>query len=305
MDQTKFAIIAIVVAVPVISFYVWSIENTAPREEKDKISVLVSFYPLYEFSNAIGGEKVEVSLLVPEGIEPHDWEPAIDDLQMIKNSDLLVINGAGFEKWIEQAQHINKKIVIVDTSEGIQKISSSNENHDIEANELTYDPHYWLDPKLAQVQIRNIEKAFSDADKNNKKYYELNSEIYIEKLSILDEKIRNELSGCKKDFIAFHDAFSYFSNEYGLVQHNIIQTNDPHGEPTLKTLQRVIELAKQLELQIIFSEESVDQRTSEIIAKEIGGEVLILSPIEIINKNESYISKMESNLNNLREALCN
>ena len=104
-------------------------------------------------------------------------------------------------------------------------------------------------------------------------------------------------------FIAFHDAFSYFAEEYDLNQHTIISSNDPHGEATAKTLENIISLARELDVKVIFSEESVNTKTSEIIANEIHGEVLILSPLEAVFEG-TYISKMTENLENLKKALC-
>ncbi|MEK6877734.1 MAG: zinc ABC transporter substrate-binding protein, partial [Thermoproteota archaeon] len=120
----------------------------------------------------------------------------------------------------------------------------------------------------------------------------------------LDNKIKNELSVCeKKDFLAFHDAFSYFANEYGLNQNTIIGIN-PSEEPTAAALQQIIQKAQNLDLHIIFTEEAVNPRVSQVIADEIGAKVSILSPIEIYEKNSDYIKRMEQNLSNLKEELC-
>ncbi|MFQ5497900.1 MAG: metal ABC transporter substrate-binding protein, partial [Nitrosopumilus sp.] len=130
-----------------------------------------------------------------------------------------------------------------------------------------------------------------------------NAAAYIKDLEILDSKIRNDLSNCKHNFVAFHDAFSYFADEYNLNQHTIMSSNDPHGEATAKTLENIISTAKKLNIKVIFAEESANTRTSEIIANEIGGKVLVLSPLETPS-NGTYISKMTENLENLKEALC-
>ena len=122
-------------------------------------------------------------------------------------------------------------------------------------------------------------------------------------MDVLDSKIKNELSECKQDFIAFHDAFSYFADEYDLNQHTIIATTNSHGEVTAKTLENVISKARDLDIKVIFSEETVNTKTSQIIANEIGGKVLVLSPLEIVSE-DNYISKMSQNLENLKEALC-
>ena len=115
------------------------------------------------------------------------------------------------------------------------------------------DPHIWLNPIYAKIQVQNIANAFSNLDPENQQYYQLNAAKYIEQLDLLDSKIRNELSNCNSDFIAFHDAFSYFADEYDLNQHTILSSNDPHGEATAKTLENVISLARELNIKVIFS----------------------------------------------------
>ncbi len=130
-----------------------------------------------------------------------------------------------------------------------------------------------------------------------------NAAKYTKKLDALDSKIRSELSNCNHDFIAFHDAFSYFADEYNLNQHTIIPTNNSHGEVTAKTLEKVISTAKKLNIDVIFTEENISSKSSEIIANELGGKVLILSTLEIASDG-TYISKMTENLENLKEALC-
>ncbi|TFH01202.1 MAG: zinc ABC transporter substrate-binding protein, partial [Nitrosopumilus sp.] len=125
----------------------------------------------------------------------------------------------------------------------------------------------------------------------------------IFELDKLDSKIRNDLVSCSQDFIAFHDAFSYFAYEYDLHQHTIISSNDPHAEPTAKTLENIINTARELKLEIIFTEDTTDPRISNVVANEIGGKILVLSPLEI-SGNGNYISRMIENLDNLKEALC-
>jgi len=293
-NQTKLAIIAILVIIPLSSFAVLnSAQSVFPAESLDqseKIVVIASFNPLYEFTKQIGKEKVDVSVLVPFGIEPHDWEPTISDLQKIQNADLIIINGVGFENWIDNVEAINLDIVIVDTSNGISIIQN--------------DPHIWLNPVFAQTQVENIAESIIKLDPTNKKFYRENTDNYISKLDILDKQIKQELTECKKDFIAFHDAFSYFALQYSLNQHTIISSNQPHQEPSSRTLESIINLAKDYDIKTIFAEEAADTRTSQVIANEIDGQVLVLSPLEI-DDSDNYISKMETNLANLKEALCN
>ncbi|HET9009258.1 MAG TPA: metal ABC transporter substrate-binding protein [Nitrosarchaeum sp.] len=304
-NQVKLAIISIIITIPLISFVVFSSDSKQfEKTNESKLQVISSFYPLHEFSQNVGKEKVDAKLLVPVGVEPHDWEPTIKDVQQMQKSDLIIINGIGFENWVGKLNEMNYQGVVVDTSNGIiiknmDKESSAYEEH----HDSSGDPHIWLNPVFAKIQVQNIADAFSDSDPENRQYFQENAANYINKLDLLDSKIRNELSGCSHDFIAFHDAFSYFADEYDLTQHTVISSYEPHAEPTAKTLENVINKAKQLNLKVIFTEETADPKTSQVIANEIGGKILVLSPLEI-GDDGTYISKMTENLNHLKEALC-
>ncbi|EIJ66243.1 periplasmic solute binding family protein [Candidatus Nitrosopumilus salaria BD31] len=298
--QIKLAIIAIITVIPLSSIVVYG-TNSDQRFttiDNSKLQVISSFNPLYEFSKNIGQEKVDVVLLLPVGVEPHDWEPTIKDVQRMQKSDLIIINGIGFENWVNNLQETNYSGKIIDTSLGIPTMNSNDEHF-----QKSTDPHIWLNPVYAKIQVQNIADAFSQSDPKNEQYYQSNAAKYLEKLNSLDSKIRDELSGCNHDFVSFHNAFSYFADEYNLNQHTIISSNDSHGEVTAKTLENIISTSRELDLKVIFSEENIDTRTSNIIANEIGGKVLILSPLEV-SSDETYISKMTQNLENLKEALC-
>ena len=300
-SQSKMAIIAIAVVIPLAIFAIYGTDSSRNLETVDnsKLKVVSSFYPLLEFSQNIGQEKIDATLLTPVGVEPHDWEPTIKDVQRMESSDLIIINGIGFETWVENLEENNFSGTIVDTSNGIlvKAIEESEEDHSLG------DPHIWLNPVLAKIQVQNIANALSNSDPENQDFYQTNAAVYIKQLDSLDSKIRTELSSCSNDFIAFHDAFSYFADEYELTQHTILSSTDPHSDVSARTLEKVISEARELNIKIIFSEEAVNQKTSEIIASEIGGKVLILSPLEVVEEG-TYISKMNDNLENLKEALC-
>jgi zinc transport system substrate-binding protein len=294
--QIKFAILAIIIVIPLSSIVVYGTDSNQQFQkiESDKLQIISSFYPLHEFSQIIGQEKVDAILLVPIGVEPHDWEPTIKDVQQMQKSDLIIINGIGFENWVDSLRENNYQGKIIDTSDKIlvKKLDDNSK-----------DPHIWLNPVTVKTQVQNIANAFSDSDPENQQYYQSNAAKYIEQLDLLDVKIRNELSQCNNDFIAFHDAFSYFADEYDLNQHTIISSNGLHGDTTAKTLENVITTSKNLNINVIFSEENTDTRTSKIIANEIGGKVLLLSTLEVASDG-NYISKMTENLKNLKVALC-
>ena len=316
-SQIKLAIIAIAIVIPLASFAVTqpSFNSEISITENSKLQIITSATFLNEFSQNIGKEMIDVTLLVPMGADPHDWEPTIRDRERLQKADVIIVNGIGYEHWIGSFDSNDNQGILVDTSNGILTLDS--EKHDDHAKEDDHDgheeedkhnhenldPHIWLNPVYAQLQVKNIANALSNSDPTNKNYYQSNAAIYNKELDLLDSKIRTELSGCKTDFITFHNAFSYFSEEYGLTQHTIISSNDSHGEVTPQTLENIISLARELNIKVIFAEESTSTKTSQVIADEIGGKVLVLSPLEIVS-DETYVEKMTQNLNNLKDALC-
>ena len=316
-SQIKLAIIAIVIVIPLASLAVTqpSFNSEISTTENSKLQVITSATFLYEFSQNVGKEMIDVTLLVPMGADPHDWEPTIRDREKLQKADVIIVNGIGYEHWLGSFDSNDNQGILVDTSNGISTLDF--EKHDDHAKEDDHDgheeedkhnhedldPHIWLNPVYAQLQVKNIANALSNSDSTNKNYYQSNAAIYNKELDLLDSKIRTELSGCKTDFITFHNAFSYFSEEYGLTQHTIISSNDSHGEVTPQTLENIISLARELNIKVIFAEESTSTKTSQVIADEIGGKVLVLSPLEIVS-DETYVEKMTQNLNNLKDALC-
>ena len=316
-SQIKLAIIAIAIVIPLASFAVTqpSFNSEISTTENSKLQIITSATFLNEFSQNVGKEMIDVTLLVPMGADPHDWEPTIRDRERLQKADVIIVNGIGYEHWLGSFDSNDNQGILVNTSNGISTLDS--EKHDDHAKEDDHDgheeedkhnhenldPHIWLNPVYAQLQVKNIANALSNSDPTNKNYYQSNAAIYNKELDLLDSKIRTELSGCKTDFITFHNAFSYFSEEYGLTQHTIISSNDSHGEVTPQTLENIISLARELNIKVIFAEESTSTKTSQVIADEIGGKVLVLSPLEIVS-DETYVEKMTQNLNNLKDALC-
>jgi zinc transport system substrate-binding protein len=266
----------------------------------DKVRVVASFYPIFEFVKRIGGDRVEVSSLIPVGIEPHDYEPTIQQVQDAQTANMLVINGAGFESgWVKD---INPEFLL-DTSLGLNLTRSDPES------DQSVDPHIWLDPILAKKQVENIRDGLIKVDPANSAYYKENANRFISDLDSLDKTIKSELSSCeKKDFIAFHNAFSYFSKRYGLTQHSI-QGVSPEADVLPQRLQQIISLARDMGLDTIYTEELADPRFASVIAQEIpNGKVLVLSPIEGIDKEEQnagidYLDKMKENIESFKVGL--
>jgi zinc transport system substrate-binding protein len=270
----------------------FDLTNSASR-----LNIVASFYPILEFVKEVGGDKVAVTSLIPVGVEPHDYEPTIQQIQNAESADLIFYNGMGFESsWLDE---INNDDNLIDTSLGSNISRAGN----------TINPHIWLDPILVKNQVKNIEEALIKVDPANKEYYQNNAINFTKTLDEIDALIRSTLQRCdKKDFIAFHDAFGYFANRYGLKQHSI-QGISPEGDVLPQRIQEIVDLARDLGINVVYSEELVDPRFAEVIAQEIpNGRVLVLSPIEGIDSDEQvagigYLDKMRENLVNLKTSL--
>jgi zinc transport system substrate-binding protein len=282
--------------------------NPSVSNTTDKVRVVASFYPIFEFVKRVGGDRVEATSLIPVGTEPHDFDPMVQQVQNAETADMVVFNGAGFEE--ERLRNLNAKFV-VDTSKGLNLTSGTFKDPEVnlQANEISTDPHIWLDPLLAKQQVEQIRDGLIEIDPRNTEYYSKNANSFLTALDNLDRTIRERLSNCeKRDFIAFHDAFGYFANRYGLTQHSI-QGISPEAETSPQRLQQIIGLARDMGLDAIYSEELADPRLADVIAQEIpNGKVLVLSPIEGVNKEEQnagigYLEKMNKNIENLRLGL--
>jgi len=289
--------------IPLTSFYVMSdSEESFPTfSERTRLNILTSFYPLYEFATIVGGDKVDVQVLVPSGVEPHDWEPTIKDIQKMNRADFVIINGFGFEEWVNDLD-VLKNVSLVDSSMGITPIMKTESDG---TNTMSNDPHIWLNPNSMKKQVQNITMEMMKRDPENSQFYLKNSESYLHDIDAIDVKIRERLDECnKRDFIAFHDAFAYFANDYGLNQHTVLKSSNPFMEPTAQDIEEVINLAKRLDIEIIFTEEYVNPKMSQIIADEINGKVLRLSPLEIQDEERTYLERFEENFANLEMVLC-
>lgn len=270
------------------------------------IKVTASFYPLAEFAKQVGGDLVEVVNITPAGIEPHDFEPTPKDVAALFSSKVFIFNGTGFDPWAEKLKPDleQKGVRTIDMSEYVDLIAS--EENPEEAEEL--DPHFWLDPVLAQKQIEGIRDALVRVDPSSSSEYTNNATRYIEQLSILDDKYKNGLASCEiRDAVASHAAFGYLAKRYNI---NVISIAgiSPEEEPSPKRMAEIAQLAKQKNIKHIFFETLVSPKLSETIAREIGAETLVFNPLEGLTNEEvatgeDYISVMEKNLANLRKAL--
>lgn len=274
--------------------------NGKDFQDKDKISVVTTIYPMYDFVTNIAGDKAEVINLVPAGMEPHDFELSTGDMQLIEKADMFIYNGAGMENFVDKTLGVisNKELMAVEASEKVEKL---------EAHGHT-DPHTWLSIENAITEAERIKEAFVAADAENADYYEANFKVYKEKLVALKADYEKELAGLSKDTIVVaHEAYGYLCKEYGLKQ-EAVEGLTAESEPDSARMKEIIDFCKANDIKVIFFEELVSPKVSKTIAEEVGAEALVLNPIggltaEQKEQNLDYIGLMRENLEALKKAL--
>lgn len=278
-----------------------NVSENIVEDEDGKIKVYASVYPLYDFAKNIGQDKINVELIVPNGQEPHDFEPDNKDIKNLENADLFIYNGAGLESWSDKiiSSLDNKDLEVVLASKGANLLDAKNN---------TVDPHVWLDPKNAIIESENIKNALIKIDEENKDYYEENFKIYKEKLLSLDEEYNEKLLNLKnKTIVVSHEAFGYLCNAYGLEQIGIEGVN-AESEPDAKTMAKIVEIVKEKNINRIFTEDIIDSKVAATIANEAKIKTEFLNPLESLTEDEisnddDYLSIMKTNLMKLEEAL--
>jgi len=275
-----------------------------PQTTSGKLKAVATIYPLYDFARNVGGERVEVSMLIAPGVDPHEFELSPSDAQKISDAGVFLYNGAGMEPWVPQLlQGVdNKNLIAVDTSKGMDLIASK------DADEPGNDPHVWLDPLLAKKQVAAIRDAFIQADPAGKDYYEKNAADYMAKLDGLDSGFRTALKSCKKkDVLIAHATVGYFCKEYDCNQIPIEGIN-PEAEPLPADIASIITQARERNITTVFVEKLVSPKAAQTIADEINGTTVTFNSVHGItldemNRNETYLSLMEENIPIMKAAL--
>lgn len=258
-----------------------------------KIKVVTSFYPLYFFTTKIAQEKANVFNITPPGVEPHDFEPAPQNIAQMENSRILILNGGGFEPWAKSV---------------VENIGSGNTDIVTMLNSSASDPHIWLSPKMALKITDKILQEFIKVDPQNSEFYIKNTENLNLDLTNLDNDFKNGLANCKKrDIITTHAAFGYLASDYNLSQVSISGLS-PEAEPSIQKIAQVAKFARDNDVKYIFFESLVSPKFADTIALEVGAKTLVLNPIEGLTESEissgqNYFTKMHDNLTNLRIAL--
>jgi len=270
-----------------------------------EIKVVASITPLADFVKQVGGNKVDVVLLLPPGASPHTYEPTPKVIHEISKSKIFFKIGSGLEFWADRMiKAASSKIAVVDSSEGVDLIKDTFHSHAISHDDHEIaDPHIWLDPIICIEIIAKIETALSKADPSNALYYRINATAYREKLRKLDKEIEEKTKAFRtREYVTFHPAWNYFSRRYGLKVAAVIEEG-PGKEPTPKHIRRIIGDLKKLSTRVVFAEPQFSPKVAETIAGEAGARVFFLDPIGGQKHKETYIEMMKYNLSIMEKAL--
>jgi len=270
-DINKIVILVLLLLVPLFCGCVSQDESPS-----GKVNVVTTIAPLSDFILAVGGDRVEVTVLVPPGAEPHTYEPTPSQMKDVATADLYVMNGAGLEFWMDKVLGVNKNMVVIDSSEGAVVLRES-------ADEI--DPHIWTSLRNAAVQVNNIFSGLIQVDPENSDYYTRNRDEYLEKLKALDGEL-NQTFATKEDrtFIVYHPAWTYFARDYNLVQVPLLENEK---EPGPKYLASIIDLARENNITTIFVEPQYNPKSAEVIAREMKANIEVLDPLA-----ENYLENM-------------
>lgn len=285
----------------VLAFLVCPLSVRAADEHKP-INVVASIPPLESFVKAVGGDRVQVTVMVPQTANEHTYEPTPYQLKMLSDAALYVEVGSGLEfemVWMDRFKQLNDRMLICDASENIELIGNPEAHDHHGGHGVRNDPHIWLSPKNAQAMVRNIQKALIQLDSEHREEYTKNSDAYAAKLEVLDEELKQLLArkAQPRYFVVSHSAWGYFARDYGLTE---IAIESEGKEPSAAQILEIIKTAKQQNIKAVFVVPQFSSRSAAMVAKEIDAELKPADPLNVdylmnlINFAKTYVQYAEA-----------
>lgn len=311
--------ILIVVMVTIVE--VFKTETTI--KNPDKIQIVATLFPQYDFAKHIVGDKAEVKLLLNSGIETHNYEPTAKDMiTILDDGDVFLYTGTMLEPWTESiiknleetdckivdiSQNINL-ITIEDFEEKHLNSEIINEEHGHEEHkhEEIYDEHIWLSPTNAIIMIDNILENICNIDSENADYYKENAKEYKKQILEIDNEYKNLVQTATRQEIAVGGefAYSYLVEEYGINFVSVYNNCGEGEDPSIAKVKSVIDYINNHKIPVVYYEELSEGTVAKMIAEETEAEPLVLYSIHNGDtQKDTYVSLMEKNLENLRKGL--
>ena len=257
-----------------------SCKNNNQNNISQKPTVTVSILPQKYFVNRIAGEAIDVNVMIPEGSDPHIYEPTAEQMRELSNSDAYFrIGYVDFElAWIYKFEALNSAMKIVDLSQDANLISSE-ENHNEHSDSHFHgiDPHIWSSPSEAKKICKILFNSLIELYPQNKIEFEKNYLAFLEEITNIDLYISEKLRGFEgKKFMIYHPALTYFARDYKLVQ---ISVENDGKEPTPQELKMIIDEAREENIRVIFVQKQFNKHNAEVLANEINGKVVEIDPL--------------------------
>ena len=239
---------------------------------------------IYSLTVSLAGDTVRVENLLPSGTSPHQFSLSPSQGRLLQDADLLIMNGAGLEPWIDDilASVDAKAMEVVIASEGIRLLPPPNYKAQVDGEQTDttaagedsdhegMDPHVWLDARNAITMTENIQRALQALDPDHTATYTERGQAFRERLAALHSDIADRTAGLPhRDFIAFHSAFTYYAEAYGLRQVAIIEES-PGRSPSPRYLARLVDLIRDSGVRAVFTEPQFSPRSAEALAAETG-----------------------------------
>ena len=250
----------------------------------ERMVVFVSVVPQQYFVDRIGGEFVDVRVMVEAGDSPATYEPKPSQMAALSEAKIYYSIGVAFETvWLEKITSMNKSMMIVNTASGIERLpimgEHFNENGEKETDheEGAMDPHIWLSPSLVKIQARQIFSALVEIDPEHANEYESNLNVFLADIEDLEEELTQTLNDLEpRKFMVFHPSWGYFARDFNLEQ---IAIEVGGTEPSAEEMVELIEKAQKEDIHVIFAQPEFSQQDAETIAKAIDGELVLINPL--------------------------
>jgi zinc transport system substrate-binding protein len=268
-----------------------------------RLQVVAAFYPVQEAAQEVGGNLVDVTNLTAPGVEPHDLELTPDQAEAIATADVVLYLGGGFQPAVQDAVGDASGMTI----DLLASLPTVNPPEGSETG-LTVDPHVWLDPKLYETMVGQIERALAEAAPADASTFRHNADAYEQQISTLASDYTSGLASCQRTTIVTnHAAFGYLASEYGLTQ-VAISGLAPEAEPSAQRFAQLKDLVEREGITTIFTEDLVSPKVAETLANEAGVDTAVLHTLEGLTADEvaagdDYITQMRENLTRLEDAL--
>jgi zinc transport system substrate-binding protein len=282
----------------------------------DKLPIISSIFPIADMIRQVGGEHVDVVVVLPAGASPHTFEPKPSLIKKISSAKIFFMVGVGLEFWAQKMVSLSgaglKTVVL---SKGIPLIHATEhfdghethhgKNIDSDFNLEVANPHIWLNPIIAKSMVNTIITALSEVDNRHLTYYNQQGQLYLDELDKLDDLIRKTVASFRiKKYVSFHASWDYFARQYGLQSVGVIEAA-PGRNPTPALIKNIVASIKKYEIKAVFAEPQLNPRAAEVIANEANVKFLMLDPMggpKLAGRN-SYVGLMKYNLNVWKEAM--